>query len=116
MILDILAEYIHKKFSLEKKESGWKFGIDFDEDKKIDPMLVSWGSLDKIYQNHIIESIKEWPEILAKSNFKIEKLNFLCYCDAQMKLGQYLNICSLRRKGITMHEPQMSQIKWETSF
>ena len=84
--LDILAEYEHKKFSLEKKEAGWKFGIDFDEDKKTDPMLVSWDSLDKNYQNHIIESIKAWPEILAKSNFKIEKLKFLCYCDAQMKL------------------------------
>ena len=49
-------------------------------------MLVSWDSLDKHDQNHIIESIKAWPEILAKSNFKIEKLKSLCYCEAQMKL------------------------------
>ena len=84
--VEILAEYEHKRFSLEKKEAGWKFGIDYDEDKKTDPMLVSWDSLDKNYQNHIIESIKAWPEILAKSNFKIEKLKFLCYCEAQMKL------------------------------
>ena len=83
--VEILAEYEHKKFSLEKKEAGWKYGIEFDEDKKIDPMLVSWDSLDEIYQNHIIESIKAWPEILAKANFKIEKLNFMCYCDAQRK-------------------------------
>ena len=85
--VEIMAEYVHKKFSLEKKEAGWKFGIDFDDDKKIDPMLVSWYSLDKNYQNHIIESIKAWPEIMAKSNFKIEKLKFLCYCDAQRKLS-----------------------------
>ena len=84
--VEILAEYEHKKFSLEKKEAGWKFGIDYDEDKKTDPMLVSWDSLDKNDQNHIIESIKAWPEILAKSNFKIEKLKSLCYCEAQMKL------------------------------
>ena len=83
--VEILAEYEHKKFSLEKKEAGWKYGIEFDEDKKTDPMLVSWDSLDEIYQNHIIESIKAWPEILAKANFKIEKLNFMCYCDAQRK-------------------------------
>ena len=81
-----LAEYEHKKFSLEKKETGWKCGIDFDECKKTDPMLVSWDNLDKHYQSHIIESIKAWPEILARSNFKIEKLKFLCYCDAQKKL------------------------------
>ena len=84
--VEILAEYEHKRFSLEKKEAGWKFGIEYDEDKKTDPMLVSWDSLDKNYQNHIIESIKAWPEILAKSNFKIEKLKSLCYCEAQMKL------------------------------
>ncbi len=82
----ILAEYEHKKFSLDKKQAGWKFGFDFDEDKKKDPMLVPWSSLDKNYQNHIIESIKAWPEILAKANFKIEKLKFMCYCDEQMKL------------------------------
>ncbi|MDR7079535.1 hypothetical protein J2Y03_004593 [Neobacillus niacini] len=90
--VEILAEYEHKKFSLEKKESGWRYGREFDEDKKTDPMLVSWGSLDKIYQKHIIESIKEWPEILAKANFKIEKLNFICYCEAQMKLRNNTDI------------------------
>ena len=84
--LEMLAEYEHKKISLEKKEEGWKYGLDYDEDKKIDPMLVSWDSLDKNYQNQIRESIKAWPEILAGSNFKIEKLKSLCYCEAQMKL------------------------------
>ena len=84
--VEILAEYEHKRFSLEKKEAGWKFGIEYDEDKKTDPMLVSWDSLDGNDQNHIIESIQAWPEILAKSNFEIEKLKSLCYCEAQMKL------------------------------
>ena len=84
--VDMLAEYEHKRISLEKKEAGWKYGIEYDEDKKIDPMLVSWDNLDSNDQNQIIESIKAWPEILAKSNFKIEKLKSLCYCEAQMKL------------------------------
>ena len=84
--VEILAEYEHKKYSLDKKEDGWKYGLNFDEGKKTDPMLVSWASLNKNYQNHIIESIKACPEILAKSNFKIEKLKFMCYCDAQLKL------------------------------
>ena len=84
--LDFLAEYEHKKISLEKKENGWKCGLDYDESKKTDPMLVAWDHLDRNDQNQIIESIKTWPEILAKSNFKIEKLKSLCYCEAQMKL------------------------------
>ena len=84
--LKILAEYEHKKFYVEKKEAGWRCGLTYDEGKKTDPMLVSWDSLEKDYQNHIIESIKAWPEILAKSHFKIEKIEFLCFCEAQMKL------------------------------
>jgi hypothetical protein len=87
--VDILAEYEHKRISLEKKESGWKLGIVYDEDKKTDPMLVSWNRLDKNYKDHIIESIKAWPEILAKSYLKIEKLQFMCYCDAQIKLRNF---------------------------
>ena len=68
--MEILAEYEHKRFSLEKKEAGWKFGIEYDEDKKTDPMLVSWDSLDKNDQNHIIESIQAWPEILQNQILK----------------------------------------------
>ena len=82
----MIAEYEHERISLEKKEAGWKYGIDYDEDKKTDPMLVSWDILYKQDKNHIIESIKAWPEILAKSNLKIEKLKSLCYCEAQMKM------------------------------
>ena len=84
--LDMLAEYEHKKISLEKKVDGWKYGSEYDENNKKDPMLVSWDNLDSNNQNQIMESIKAWPEILAKSNFKIEKLKSLCYCETQMKL------------------------------
>ncbi|WP_428912290.1 RyR domain-containing protein [Niallia sp. Krafla_26] len=83
--VELLAEYEHKKFTLEKKEAGWRYGKEYDVDKKTDPMIVSWDCLHEIYQNHIIDSIKAWPEILAKANFKIEKLQFMCYCDAQMR-------------------------------
>ena len=72
---------------MRRKIAGWKYGIVYDEDKKTDPMLVSWDSLNEDDKSYIKESIKVWPEILAKSNLKIEKLKTLCYCEAQMKLG-----------------------------
>ena len=84
--VEILAEYEHNRISLEKKEAGWRYGVSYDEDKKTDPMLVSWFNLDSYYKEHIKESIKAWPEILAKSNFKIEQLRTLCYCETQLKL------------------------------
>lgn len=86
--LNILSEQEHKRNSLEKKEAGWKYGSDFDREKKTDPSLVSWASLDKSYKSNIIENIKAWPDILANSHFKIERLKFLCYCETQLKFTQ----------------------------
>lgn len=83
--LAILAKYEHKRGSLKEKEEGWKWGELFDITEKTDPTLVPWESLAHDVQNKIIAKIKPWPEILANSNFKIERLKFLCYCEANMK-------------------------------
>jgi hypothetical protein len=82
--LNILGEYEHKCSSLGKKESGWIYGNTIDEKKKTHPSLVSWDKLPYEYKGKIIENIKSWPEILANSNFKIERLKFLCNCEAQL--------------------------------
>ncbi|HVJ50302.1 RyR domain-containing protein [Desulfitobacterium sp.] len=82
--LDILAKYEHKRRSLKEKEAGWKWGEQFDDQKKTDPSLTPWESLSSDAQNRIIENIKPWPEILAGSNFKIERLKFLCYCETHL--------------------------------
>ncbi len=75
--LDILAEYEHKRSSLEKKESEWAY------DKTL-PYLLSYDKLPDEYKNKIKNYIKAWPEILANSNFKIERLKFLCNCESQL--------------------------------
>lgn len=80
--LEVLAEYEHKRWSLEKKEHDWKYGNIIDEDKKTHPLLVSWDKLSDEHKKNLIENVKSWPEILANSNFKIERLKFLCYCES----------------------------------
>ncbi|MBC2580050.1 RyR domain-containing protein [Clostridium sp. DJ247] len=82
--LNILAEYEHKRWLLQKKEAGWKYGDIVDEEKKTHPSLVPWDNLSSNNKNKIFEDIKSWPEILADSNFKIERLKFLCYCETQL--------------------------------
>lgn len=78
---NVLAEYEHKRWLLEKKEAGWKLGDLLDEKKKTHPSLVPWDSLTDDFKHPIIENVKSWPAILANSNFKIERLKFLCYCE-----------------------------------
>ncbi|GKU23434.1 RyR domain-containing protein [Clostridium folliculivorans] len=81
--LDILAEYEHKRWSLQKKDEGWKYGDKIDEKRRTHPSLVPWDNLGLDEKNNIISYIKAWPEILANSNFKIERLKYLCFCESQ---------------------------------
>lgn len=80
----ILAEYEHKRWSLEKKEARWEYGDIFDEEKKTHPLLVTWDNLPSYSKNNIIENVKSWPEILANSYFSIERLKYLCYCETHL--------------------------------
>lgn len=66
--LIVLAKYVHKR-KLKKKT---------------DPSLVPWNNLASDSKSALIESIKPWPEILAASHFKVERLKFLCYCETQV--------------------------------
>lgn len=80
--LNALAEYEHDWWLSQKKEEGWKYGNIVDEGRKIHPLIMSWNTLPDDYRRNIIDSIAAWPKILANSNFKIEKLKFLCYCES----------------------------------
>lgn len=77
----ILADYEHKRWSLEKKEQGWTYGLTIDEQNKTHPNLVPWDDLPQEEINRIIEDMKTFPKVLANSYFKIEKLKYLCYCE-----------------------------------
>ena len=81
--LRLLAEYEHKRWSLEKKENGWKHCALYSEPNKLHPLLLPWDSLDAASQNKIMERVTYWPAILAESNFTIDRLKSLCYCETQ---------------------------------
>lgn len=66
--LIVLAKYVHKR-KLKKKT---------------DLSQVTWNNLAPESRDALIENIKPWPEILAASHFKMERLKFLCYCETQL--------------------------------
>jgi hypothetical protein len=82
--LNILAEYEHRLWCLEMKETGWIYGPVKDEYNKTHACLLSWEQLPQQTKNLKLEKIKAWPKILADSYFKIERLKFLCYCESHM--------------------------------
>lgn len=83
--LQILAAYEHKRWCLQMKEDGWKHGgVGLYEEKR-NPYLLPWNELPDNRKKEVIQLVKSWPEILVKTNFKIERLKFLCYCETQLK-------------------------------
>jgi len=82
--LNTLAAYEHKRWSLQKKESGWKYGDIKDDIEKTHPSLVPWDVLPPDKKKKLIQSVNSWAEILANSNFKLERLKFLCYCETEL--------------------------------
>lgn len=75
--LDILAENEHMRWYRHKKKADWRYGEIKDHKKKTDPALVPWDSLPGEKKNKLYEVIKIWPEILAKANFKLERVKSL---------------------------------------
>jgi hypothetical protein len=82
--LEILAKNEYKSWYKYRKKAGWRYGEVKDNIKKIDPELVAWDNLSSDNKNKIYKMVKTWPEILAKSNFKIERLKFMCYCETKL--------------------------------
>ena len=82
--LEILAKNEHKSWYNYMKNAGWKCGKVKDNAKKIDPALVAWDNLSNDKKDKIYEMVRFWPEILAKLNFKIERLKFMCYCETKL--------------------------------
>lgn len=75
--LETLAKDEHKRWCRYRKRNGWKYGEVKDNKGKTDPALVSWNNLSQERKNKVYQMVNIWPEILAKSNFKLERLKFL---------------------------------------
>ncbi|OOP74300.1 Ryanodine receptor Ryr [Clostridium beijerinckii] len=82
--IEILAESEYSYWYNHRKKIACKAGSIKDKKIKTDADLVSWNKLSEEKKNKVYEMIKIWPEILAESNFKIERLKYLCYCDAKI--------------------------------
>ena len=80
--MDILAESEHTHWYNYKKKMNLKCGQ--ANYRKGDPNLVCWDKLSQDKKNEVYEMVKVWPEILAKSNFKLDRLKFLCHCEANL--------------------------------
>ena len=79
--LDILTENEHMHWYRNRKKKGWKWGEVLDYKEKRDPELVHWDKISEEKKNRLYKMVKVWPEILSKSNFKLERIEDINCCD-----------------------------------
>ena len=82
--LEALAEIEHTDWYNYRKKIALKCGGIKNNNIKNDSSLKCWDELSQEMKNNAYEMVKCWPEILAKSNFKIERLKQLCYCETNL--------------------------------
>lgn len=44
-ICEELAKYLHNRRVESKVKSGWRYGMEYNREQKIDPMIISWDRL-----------------------------------------------------------------------
>lgn len=82
--IEKLAEIVHTYWYNYRKKIGLKCDVSKDEHKKINSNLEHWDELSLEKKNVAYEMVKCWPEILAKSNFKIDRLKQICHCESEL--------------------------------
>ncbi|MCF7859132.1 MAG: hypothetical protein K9N07_07400 [Candidatus Cloacimonetes bacterium] len=67
----IMAKMEHARWTIEKLNSGWKYGPRKDTEKKLSPYLVSWDNLTRDIQDYDVNAVINFPKVLKKARFEI---------------------------------------------
>jgi hypothetical protein len=66
-----MAQLEHGRWNIERLRGGWRFGITRDDAKRIHNCLVSWKLLPDDIREYDRNSIRVFPDILAKAGLEI---------------------------------------------
>ena len=69
--VDRMAELEHGRWNIERLREGWRFGTPRDNAKKIHDFLVPWEKLPVNIREYDRNSIRAFPEILARAGLEV---------------------------------------------
>jgi voltage-gated potassium channel Kch len=73
--LESLARSEHDRWVAERVRSGWRYGPERDDDRKIHPLIVDWDQLPDSERAKDREPVREIPEMLAYAGFEIVRIS-----------------------------------------
>jgi hypothetical protein len=72
--VSMMARMEHESWCLGKKDQGWHYGPEKDNDKKTNPALLPWEELPDGEREKNRDFIRGLPRLLVQAGFQIEKL------------------------------------------
>lgn len=73
--LELMAEMEHGRWNVERLRDGWRFGKFRDDSQKKHNCIVPWEILPADIKPFDRDSVKAFPEIIAKAGFEIVRLD-----------------------------------------
>ncbi|MHB0939029.1 MAG: RyR domain-containing protein [Armatimonadota bacterium] len=71
--VELMAEMEHGRWVVERLASGWQYGPDKDNERKISPYLLPWNELPNDIKDYDRAAVREWPVILAEAGFEVRR-------------------------------------------
>ncbi|MFB9239122.1 RyR domain-containing protein [Plantactinospora siamensis] len=72
--VELLAELEHERWSRARRDAGWSYGEQRDDDRRLHPAVVDWKDLSDDMRERNYSEIRELPEILADAGFRIVRV------------------------------------------
>ena len=72
--IEKMAEMEHGRWNAEKLSSGWRYGKERDNIKKLNPFIVPWSELKQNVRQFDRDAVLEFPKILKDAGFETYKI------------------------------------------
>jgi len=72
-LVEQMAEMEHGRWNVQRLRTGWRYGKERDEDRRISPYLRPWQELPNGIKRWDRKIVRRWPGLLAKSGLEVSR-------------------------------------------
>ncbi len=73
--IDLMAEMEHNRWLVIQRINGWKYGRERDPEKKVNPYLVPWNTLNEDTKDWSRAVVSQIPSLLKELGYEILKIS-----------------------------------------
>ena len=104
--IELLSKREHDRWVDERRVGGWRYGLDRDVEKRVNPYLVAWEELPEDVKEYDRQAIRRLPAVLAKADYEIHRLGKeTCY---HTRTNNFLTKSTRRNVGFPPGRPAPS--------